>query len=339
MTAIVYVACAESRDIAVLRLDPATGALTPRQRVDAGGTVMPLAVSPDRRFLYASIRSEPFEVASFVIDARSGELRPIGRSPLPESSCWIGTDRSGRWLLSASYGGSAIALGPIDAAGVAQAASQTAATEPKAHSVQADPQNRFLFAACLGGGVLLGHRFDATSGRFTADEGSTWRARAGAGPRHFAFHPHRPFVYLLNELDAGIDVLGYDAERGRLTSLQTIDSLPPGFAGKPWAAEIHLGPDGRFLYSSERTSSTLAAFAVDATSGRLALIDHAPTEAQPRGFAIDPSGRWLVAAGQLSASVTVHAIDAVSGRLQPVCRQATGGDPNWVEIVELGAPD
>ncbi|MEO8923844.1 MAG: beta-propeller fold lactonase family protein [Caldimonas sp.] len=114
MTTIVYVACAESRDIAVLRLDPATGALTPLQRVDSGGAVMPLAVSPDRRCLYASIRSEPFEVASFAIDGRNGELRPIGRSPLPESSCWISTDRSGRWLLSASYGGSAIAVGPID---------------------------------------------------------------------------------------------------------------------------------------------------------------------------------------------------------------------------------
>ncbi len=338
MTTIVYVACAESRDIAVLRLDPATGALTPLQRVDTGGAVMPLALSPDRRFLYASIRSGPFDVVSFAIDPGSGRLRAIGRSRLPHSSCWISTDPSGRWLLSASYDGSAIAVGPIDGSGVAQTASQTAATGPNAHSLQADPHNRFLFASCLGGGVLLGYRFDATSGRFTPDEDSTWRGHAGAGPRHFAFHPQRSLVYLLNELDASIDVLGYDADRGRLTSLQTIDSLPVGFTGKPWAADIHLTPDGRFVYSSERTSNTLAGFAVDAATGRLSLVGHTATEAQPRGFAIDPSGRWLVAAGQLSAGVGVHAIDTVTGHLQPPVRQGTGGDPNWVEIVELSVP-
>ncbi|MGZ5277091.1 MAG: lactonase family protein [Caldimonas sp.] len=335
---IAYVANADSHDISVLRLDPDTGSAVEVERVAVGGTVMPLAVSPDRRYLYASIRSAPVEVLSFAIDAVDGQPALLGRSALPASMCWIGTDRSGRFLLSASYGESVVAVSPIGADGVAGPAQQTVATAANAHSVQTDPANRFAFAACLGGGVVLGYRFDAASGRLSAQDEPAWRSRAGAGPRHFAFHRAAPFVCLLHELDASIDVLAYAGETGRWSHVQTISALPPGFAaGAPWAAEIRFTPDGRFLYASERRSSTLAAFTVDAASGRLAPIGHAATETQPRGFAIDPSGRCLLAAGQTSHGVRIHAIDAVTGRLVERARLAVGQNPNWVEIVALDA--
>ena len=111
--------------------------------------------------------------------------------------------------------------------------------------------------------------------------------------------------------------------------------LPAGFAGKPWAAELRATPDGRFLYATDRTASAIAAFAVDPASGRLTLIDHTPTETQPRGMGIDPAGRWLVAAGQLSSRLTVYAIDPASGRLRAVHSHATGTDPICVDIVAL----
>lgn len=333
---IAYVANADSHDISVLRLDPGTGSAVEVERVGVGGIVMPLAVSPDRHRLYASIRSAPVEVLSFVIDAGDGRLDLLGRSALPASMCWIGTDRSGRFLLSASYGASVVAVSPIGSDGVAGPAQQTVATAPNAHSVQTDPANRFAFATCLGGDVVLGYRFDAASGRLAANDASTRPARRGAGPRHFVFHPAARFVYLLNELDAGIDVLAFDAERGVLTSVQTVDSLPPHFEGEPWAADIHLTPDGRFLYTSERRSSTLAGFAVDPLTGRLTLVGHVPTEAQPRSFAIDPSGRWLLAVGQLSHRLSVSAIDAATGALTKQGECAVGRNPNWVEIVALG---
>jgi 6-phosphogluconolactonase len=117
--------------------------------------------------------------------------------------------------------------------------------------------------------------------------------------------------------------------------LAAASALPPGFAGKPWAADIHVSPDGRFLYASERTSSTLSGFAIDTASGRLTPIGHWPTETQPRGFAIDPGGRYLLSVGQLSNSLTAYAIDAASGALAPLNRYPIGANPNWVEIVEL----
>ena len=333
---LVYVACADSHEIAVLRLDPASGALAAVQRVATGGKVMPLAVSPDRRRLYASIRSAPLAVLSFAIDPDDGTLAALGTSALPASMCWIGLDRSGRWLLSASYGESLVAVSAIGDGGVAGPARQTVGTAPNAHSIQADPANRFAFAACLGGDVVPAFAFDAASGTLERRPEPAWRTRAGAGPRHFAFHPTAPFVYLLNELDATVDALEHHADAARFGHIQTIGSMPPGAVGKPWAADLHFTPDGGFLYTSERRSSTLAAFAVDAKGGWLTPLGRFETASEPRGFAIDPSGRWLLAAGQASHSLRVHGIDAKTGALSPHADLAVGRNPNWVEIVALG---
>jgi 6-phosphogluconolactonase len=333
----VYVANADSHDITVLALDSSSGTVLEVERFDVGGTVMPLAISPDRRVLYASLRSAPFRVLSLAIDAGSGRLSTIGSAPLPASMCWISTDPGGRFLLSASYGSSVVAVSPIGADGTAGAAQQTVATEANAHSIRVDPSGRFAFAACLGGGVIRQMRFEGASGRLEANNPPAWHGRAGAGPRHFVFHPRLALVYLLNELDASVDVLELDRERGTLSGGRPCASaLPPGFGvGAPWAADLHLTADGRFLYASERRSSTIAAFAVDGASGALAPLGSTATEAQPRGFAIMPDGRFLVCVGQASHRLSVYAIDADTGALARRCDQAVGTNPNWVEAVEL----
>ena len=334
---VVYVANADSHDIAVLALDRASGALHEVDRFATGGMVMPLAVRPDRRVLYASIRSEPYRVLSLAIDPASGSLTHIGSAPLPASMCWISTDRSGRFLLSASYGSSLVAVGAIDDRGVAGAAHQVVPTEEKAHSVQVDAHNRYAFAACLGGGVMRQMRFDAASGELMPNDPPAWHARAGAGPRHFVFHPRAPLVFLLNELDATIDALAFDRNRGTLRSTGTPAALlPPGFSGgAPWAADLHLTPDGRFLYASERRSSTLSSFAVDAVTGTLTPIASIATETEPRGFAISPDGGFLVAVGQASHRLSRYRIDAESGALEKLGEQPVGRNPNWVAIVDL----
>jgi 6-phosphogluconolactonase len=129
-------------------------------------------------------------------------------------------------------------------------------------------------------------------------------------------------------------VYAWDAARGLLKLEQSTTTLPPGFTGKPWAADLHLTPDGRFLYASERTSSTLAAFKVDAATGQLQSIGHTPTEKTPRGFAIDPSGRYLIAAGQESHGLSLYAIEPATGALGKPSRIDVGRNPNWIEIVD-----
>ncbi len=332
---IAYISNADSREIVVARL-AGDGTLAEIERVGTAGAVMPLALSPDRRFLFAALRSEPFGAASYAIDRQTGRLTHIATAPLPASMAYIATDRSGRFLLSASYPSAVAAVSAIDSEGrVGTAPVQVFDTEPNAHCILTDPGNRFAFVPCLGGDAVLQLRFDANSGRLAPNAPAEARTEKGAGPRHLVFHPGGRFAYLANELDAGVVAFAFDAATGTLRETARASALPPGFAGKPWAADIHATPDGRFLYVSERTSSTLAGFRIERAGAALAAIGHWPTETQPRGFAIDPAGRFLLGTGQISNSLTIHAIDEATGTLTALKRYPMGANPNWVEIVAL----
>jgi 6-phosphogluconolactonase len=334
-TTVVYVSNADSQDISVLQLDKAKGTLEPLDTVKVGGAVMPLAVSPDKHFLYASLRSQPYRVASFAIDATSGRLTRLGESSLADSMANIDTDRSGRWLFAASYGGAKITVNEIGKDGMVGTVRQLVDTAPNAHAIHADAANRFVLATSLGGDNVSIWRFDAQTGKLAANDPPLLAAPPKSGSRHFVWDKAQRFVYLLGEVDASLGVYAWDAQRGALRELQRTTTLPAGFSGKPWAADLHLSPDGRFLYASERTSSTISTFRVDPATGLLQPIGHTPTEKTPRGFAIDSSGAFLIAAGQESGSVSLHAIDAGSGALGVPKRVAVGKNPNWVEIVDL----
>lgn len=330
----VYVSNADSGTLSVLRLDGASGELQVLQTVQAGAKVMPMALSPDRRFLYVARRGEPLAVLTLAIDAASGHLALAGEAPLPDSMAYLATDRSGRFHFTASYGGNVVAVGRIGSDGIAQAAHQVLPTPPHAHAILPSPSGRHVHATSLGGDVVLRFGFDAEQGRLQP-EGAAFVGRAGSGPRHLVFHPDGRHAYLLNELDASVDVLAVNAASGALSSLQTLSVLPPGFAGKPWAADLHLTPDGRFLYTSERSSSTLAVFAVENSGSRLAARGHVDTETEPRGFGLTRDGRHLIAAGQASHHVSSYAIDAASGALTVRSRCAVGQGPNWVETLSV----
>jgi len=336
----VYVGNAESQSVTIFALSP-DGALAAvaTQAVPGPakpGSTTPMAVSPDKKFLIVGLRNEPYSAATFAIDGRTGKLAYIGSGPLPDAMAYIATDRSGKFLLGASYGGGKIAVNPIGEDGVVKLAQQVIAGQPNAHAVIADRPNRHVLYSSLGNDTVGQLQFDAATGKLTPNDPPGVSVKPKAGPRHFRFSPDERFVYLLCELDASIYVFPYDAASGRLSKeTQVASAVPPGFAGKRWAADIHLTPDGKFLYASERTSSTLAAFRVDAHSGALVPIASYPTETQPRGFAIDPSGRTLLAVGQLSNSLTAHAIDPDSGALRALARYPVGKNPNWIEMARL----
>ncbi|MEO5695708.1 MAG: lactonase family protein [Burkholderiaceae bacterium] len=344
---IVCVSDSGSGEIVVLVLDAHRGVLEVRQRVALGGTIMPLTPSPDRTRLYVARRSPPLAVVSLAIDA-DGQLSPLAEADLPASMAFLATDGSGRWLFSASYGGDVVAVSRVDAQGIARAVTQVVPTEPHAHAIHADPSNRFVVATCLGGDLLRRFAFDAdNAGATTLTDHAEPRLPIeprGAhrpGPRHLAFHPNGTLLYVLNELDASVAVFGFDADSGALDLRQRVDTAPPGLDGEPWAAEIRIAANGRHLYTSERRSSTLAAFRIDPASGAVTLLGHQPTEAQPRGFALDPGGRWLVAAGEATGGLRCHAIDPHTGALGPGgASLAIGSTPSEIEIIALpGTPE
>ena len=331
----VYVSNADSQEISVLELDRGQGTLKPVETINVGGTVMPMAVSPDKRFLYAALRSQPFRVVSFAIDGPSGKLRKLGEAALADSMANIDTDVTGRWLFAASYPGHKITVNSIDKEGKVGAIQQLIPGIANAHAIHADSANRFVLATSLGNDNVSSWRFDAATGVLSPNDPALTASAAKSGPRHFVWDKAQRFAYLLNELDAQLQVFAWDGARGTLKLLQTRTTLPAGFAGKPWAADLHLTPDGRYLYASERTSSTLSAFRVDAATGLLEPLGQTPTEKTPRGFAIDAQGRYLIAAGQDSHSVSVYAIDAATGALGAPKRLPVGKNPNWIEIVEM----
>lgn len=332
----VYVSNADSQDVSVFELDRRAAALKPVATSALGGMAMPMAVSPDKKVLYVALRSQPFRVVSLAIDPASGTLSKLGEAPLADSMANIDTDATGRWLFAASYPGHKITVNSIGKDGAVGAVQQLISTAPHAHAIHADAGNRHVFATSLGGDHLSAWRFDAETGKLTANEPAlTTVAPEKSGPRHFVWDKGQRFMYVLNELDAAVHVMAYDKERGTLRPVQRATALPAGFTGKPWAADLHLSPDGRTLYASERTSSTLSSFRVDAASGQLQPLGQVPTEKSPRGFAVDPSGRFLVAAGQESHQVALHPLDPVTGFPGAATRVPAGKNPNWVEIVDL----
>jgi 6-phosphogluconolactonase len=336
----VYVGSSDSQDITVLELK-SNGDLAPVDTTAVPGPAkpggsLPMAVSPDKKRLYVGLRNEPYSVVTFTIDWKTGKLTLVGPGPLVDSMAYISTDHTGKFLLSASYGGNKVTVNPIGPNGVVLEATQTIATEPNAHCIVADPTNHYVLHTSLGGDLVYQEKFDAKTGKLTPNDPPSISVKAKAGARHLVFSPNRKFVYLVDELDASIYVFPWDAKTGTLKKeVQVTTALPQGFSGKPWAADIHLTPDGKFLYASERTSSTLAAFRVDPKTGMLTSIDSYPTEKQPRAFNIDPSGRYLLGVGQLSNSLTTYSIDKATGKLTKLKEYPMGKNPNWVEIVDF----
>jgi 6-phosphogluconolactonase len=351
----VYVSNADDGDIGIYTLQ-ADGSLKPGARVAAAKVVMPMAVSPDKRFLVAAVRSKPYEAYTYSIDKKTGELKLAGKGPLAESYPYISFDRSGRYLLGASYGANQVGVNPVGKDGKVGEPIQVIPTARNAHSIRIDNTNRYVFVPHLGTDQIFQFVFDAKSGKLTSNTPATVQMKQGTGPRHIIISSDNKFVYLLNELTATVTTLALDAKTGTLKEVDSASALPGdtklgpgaprGAVGVPgqaprntdndiWASDLHLTPNGKFLYAAERTSSTLGAFKVDAATGKLTYVGSTPTEKQPRGFAIDPSGKFVVVSGEKSDTISTYAIDGETGALKAIGKYPTGKGANWVEIVSF----
>jgi 6-phosphogluconolactonase len=350
----VYVSNAEDGDIGTYRLLD-SGELQPGVRVRAASVVMPMAVSPDRRFLYAAIRSKPYSVNTYSIDSGTGTLKLLATAPLPESMPYISLDKTGRFLFGASYGGHLLSVNAVGSDGrVAAEPLQVIPTGRNAHSIRTDENNRFVYVPTLGSDAIFQLVFDAKAGRLSSNTPAVVLLKPSTGPRHFITSRDNKFLYAVNELLGTVTTFSLDSKTGLLTEVGSASGLPPdsklgpgaprgavGGSNAPprntendiWAADIHMTPNGKFLFISERTSSTLGLFSIGAETGKLTYLESTATEKQPRGFAIDPKGRFLVAAGEKSETISVYAIDQAIGALR-LLQQAPGGKgANWVEIV------
>jgi hypothetical protein len=177
----VYVSNAEDGDIGMYTLQ-ADGSLQPGQRFKATKLVMPMAVSPDKRFLIAAVRSKPFQAYSYSIDKSSGALNLVGTGTLAESYPYIALDRSGRFLLGASYGANQVGVNPVGADGRVGEPLQVIPTARNAHCIRADNTNRFVFVPHLGTDQVFQFLFDEKSGRLSANTPPVLQLKQGTGP-------------------------------------------------------------------------------------------------------------------------------------------------------------
>ncbi|WFU15379.1 beta-propeller fold lactonase family protein [Bradyrhizobium sp. CB3481] len=356
----VYVSNAQDGNIDAYSMDTATGALTPIGKTEAGKLVMPMTVSPSKKHLYAVIRSQPTRVLTYAIDPATGALAQKASAPLPDSMPYVSTDHTGRYLFTASYGGDKLAVSPIgENELVEKEAIQVIPTGRNAHAILPDRGNKFVYATTLGANQVLQFTFDDKTGKLTPNEPPSVSPDAGHGPRHMAFSSDNKNLYVLNELSGHVTQYAIDTAKGTLTLVKSISSVPAeaglvwgapqapaGTAAaaaaapkeekpKIWAADVQITPNGKFLYSTERTTNKIALFTVAPGTGKLAYVANFATETQPRGIKIDPSGQYLVASGEKSDRLSVYKIDQSTGKLGEPSRYPVGNGANWVEIVDV----
>jgi 6-phosphogluconolactonase len=323
----------------------------------AGEAVNPsfLALHPSRRYLYAVDEVDDFQgkktggVSAFSI-AEDGTLKRLNQQPSKGGGpCHLVVDRQGKNVLVANYGGGSVACLPIQEGGKLGAATgfvqhkgksvnKDRQEGPHAHSINLDAGNRFAAAADLGLDEVLVYRFDADKGTLTPNEPPAAKVKPGSGPRHFAFHPDGKHAYVINEMVCTVTAFDYDADKGVLSEIQTISTLPGKFEEGYSTAEVQVHPSGKYLYGSNRGHNSIAVFRIDRKSGKLTRVENQSTKGKtPRNFGIDPTGNYLLAANQDSDNIVVFHIDPETGRLEAMGTEVQLPRPVCVRFVPAAA--
>jgi 6-phosphogluconolactonase len=334
-----YISVSGEDRISVLTVDSDTGLLEPQSDVEVAGRPAPLAIDPQRRFLYVG-RRDSRELSSFRIDPSTGELSLIGSVPLESDPCYLATDRKGRFLLSSYYSAGEVAVHSIDESGtIGGTPVERVATGLGAHSIQTDRSNRFAFVPHIAGpgraNAIFQFKFDEGTGRLASNSPPRLTPEREAGPRHFCFHPSRDIIYFSNEQGCSVTAYRLDSSSGTLTAFQTASTLPGDYRGENSCSQIQISPSGRYLYAPNRGHNSIACFSVDADTGRLASIRHVPTEAVPRVFSLDPEGKFLFAAGLESGRIASYRIEGHTGDLEPLEIYTVGKGLMWVLVTSL----
>ena len=298
-----------------------------------------LAFGRDRRWLY-TVHGDSSEVSAFAIDPQDGRLSFLNRvSCQGRNPVHLAFDPSFRFLVVSNHVTSTLAVLPVqddgrlgevcDLVPISGKIGPHRVEQPfaKPHQNVFAPDGRFVLVPDKGLDCVFGF-YLSDSGQLVPTDPPSVSAREGSGPRHIAFHPHRPFAYVVNELDSTVTAYRYTAETGTLTPLQILPNLPDDFTGNSRAAEIEVSGDGRFVYASNRGCDSIAVFAIDSQSGRLALIEVVASGGRtPRFFSLAPDGRHLYVANEESDEITVFAVDPTSGRLTATGQSIATGSP------------
>jgi 6-phosphogluconolactonase len=324
----------KSKGIYRMTLDPASGKLSQPELAAVSSNPLFLAVHPTGKYLYA-VNEGPGPgkgggVTAFALDAKTGALTKLNQeSTVGDGPCHLVVDATGKNALIANYGGGSVAVLPIGSDGRLHRASDfiqhvgkvfdpKRQGTPHAHSINLDKANRFAAVADLGLDRVFLYKFDPVHGKLTPNKPPFSKLKNRSGPRHFAFHPDGKHAYVINEIDCTVSAFDYDAERGTLTALQTIPTMPIPVEPRYSTAEVVVHPSGKFLYGSNRGHDSLAVYAIAPGTGRLTLVEYESTQGEtPRNFAVDPTGAFVLAENMGSGTVVVFKVNPETGELEP----------------------
>jgi 6-phosphogluconolactonase len=320
-----------SEGVYMYRMDP-SGRLTDESVIPDVVNPSYLAVHPQTGYLYAVSEKGTFDgqpnggVVALSVDRQTGKAGLLNKqSSGGEDPCYISIERTGRYALVANYTSGNVAMLPILPSGGLEAPSHVVEhsgssvhpyrqDKPYAHCILPDPTNRFAVTVDLGIDKIILYRMDLDAGQL--HNHAEVKVPEGSGPRHLIFHPNGRYAYVVCELSSTLLGFRYESETGSLGQIQSIGTLPRGFDGPNSCADLHITPDGRYLYASNRGHDSFACFSIDSQSGELAVLDHIPSGGnEPRGFEIAPGGKFLLAANQNSNNIVTLLIDPARGQL------------------------
>jgi len=344
-----YTSPGKSEGIYVYRFDTETGAATYHSK--AAGIANPsyLAVTGNEKFVY-SVSEEgkgKGSISAFSFDALAGKLEPLNSvSSGGDGPCYVSVTDKNSYVFSGNYSGGSLSAIPVNSDGSLNANAQVIQHEtvtdsknkkqqPHVHATVLSPDNRFLYTPDLGLDKIFIYRFNADQSKpLTPAVPAFVKLKAGSGPRHLTFHPNGKYAYLIQEL--GCLITAFDYKNGNLVAKQTVNILPAGYKGPMEAADIHVSPDGKFLYGSNREDVNEIVIYAIGNDGKLTFAGRQSTLGKaPRNFVIDPTGNYLLAANQNTDNIIVFKRDKKTGLLTNTNKTIALGMPVCLKFAAI----
>ena len=333
-----------AKGIYVSRFEVSSGRMSPIRLVLEAEDPSFLAVHPNQRYLYSTneVAKRIGTISAYAIESTTGKLQLLNHvSSQGKIPCHISLDASGKMLAVANYVTGTVAsyrvLGNGQLGDAVSIIQHRGPKKPHPHSANFSPKNRFLIVPDVGTDKIHLYRADPTRAVLDPHQPEEISARPGSGPRHLAFHPSGRYCYVIEETKNAVMAFKWDEQQGTLKEFERIPVLPDSFSGESYTAEIIAHPSGKFLYVSNRGHDSISVLSIDPHSGRLAVVDHTPTQGNyPRNFNLDPTGKWLIALNRESNTVVIFAIDPQTGILTPTGQVLDLLNPSCLRWVPLG---
>jgi len=337
--------------ISVYKFNTVLGTSTFVSKLSDAENTTYMAFSRDHKYIYGVNEysgNKTGDVSAYSFDKTKGELHFLNKTTTAGiGPCYVDIDSTGKWVVVANYGGGNLSMIPVGTDGSLQplvqtiqhqgyGANATRQNGPHAHCATFSSDGKYVFSNDLGTDVVYQYKFTPSSQQpLSETDTALMQVPDGFGPRHITFHPNGKFAYLINELSGKVIAYQYNSSNGRLTELQTIESTNIGEKQDKGSADIHITPNGQYLYTTNRGSANDITIYRVGSTGLLTVLGHQSCGGiHPRNFTIDPTGKFLLVANRDSNNIVVYTIIKSTGMLEAAGQPIQVTKPMFVRMIE-----